>query len=129
MADVPRGTVIRALDSKWEVPIGSVPVACAVACTTISNGTLKLGGSNTIPSGSGKGNVVFNPVNGNTATLDLAGAVTRVVAHFEERAHKDNITITTDIARGLYVLTDPLALDPQELIDYLEHTLQHSIGA
>jgi len=43
--------------------------------------------------------------------LDLAGAVTRVVAHFEERAHKDNITITTDIARGLYVLTDPLALD------------------
>jgi signal transduction histidine kinase len=43
--------------------------------------------------------------------LDLAGAVTRVVAHFEERAHKDNISITTDIARGLYVLTDPLALD------------------
>ena len=43
--------------------------------------------------------------------LDLAGAVTRVVAHFEERAHKDNITITADIARGLYVLTDPLALD------------------
>jgi hypothetical protein len=24
---------------------------------------------------------------------------------------------------------DPLALDPQELIDYLEHTLQHSTGA
>lgn len=43
--------------------------------------------------------------------LDLAGAVTRVVAQFEERAHKDNITITADIARGLYVLTDPLALD------------------
>jgi signal transduction histidine kinase len=43
--------------------------------------------------------------------LDLSGAVTRVVAHFEERAHKDNIAITTDIARGLYVLTDPLALD------------------
>jgi signal transduction histidine kinase len=43
--------------------------------------------------------------------LDLAGAVTRVVAHFEERAHKDNIAITTDISRGLYVLTDPLALD------------------
>jgi signal transduction histidine kinase len=43
--------------------------------------------------------------------LDLAGAVTRVIAQFEERAHKDNITITTDIARGLYVLTDPLALD------------------
>jgi anti-sigma regulatory factor (Ser/Thr protein kinase) len=43
--------------------------------------------------------------------LDLSGAVTRVVAQFEERAHKDNITITADIARGLYVLTDPLALD------------------
>jgi len=43
--------------------------------------------------------------------LDLSGAVTRVVATFEERAHKDNISITTDIARGLYVLTDPLALD------------------
>jgi signal transduction histidine kinase len=43
--------------------------------------------------------------------LDLSGAVTRVVAQFEERAHKDNIAITTDIARGLYVLTDPLALD------------------
>lgn len=43
--------------------------------------------------------------------LDLSGAVTRVVAQFEDRAHKDNITITTDIARGLYVLTDPLALD------------------
>jgi signal transduction histidine kinase len=43
--------------------------------------------------------------------LDLSGAVTRVIAQFEERARKDNITITTDIARGLYVLTDPLALD------------------
>lgn len=43
--------------------------------------------------------------------LDLSGAVTRVVAQFEERARKDNITMTTDIARGLYVLTDPLALD------------------
>lgn len=43
--------------------------------------------------------------------LDLSGAVTRVVAGFEERAHKDNIAISTDIARGLYVLTDPLALD------------------
>ena len=43
--------------------------------------------------------------------LDLSGAVTRVIAQFEERAHKDNIAITTDIARGLYVLADPLALD------------------
>jgi len=43
--------------------------------------------------------------------LDLASAVQRVVAQFQERAHKDKITMSTDIARGLYVLTDPLALD------------------
>jgi signal transduction histidine kinase len=43
--------------------------------------------------------------------LDLGGAVARVVAQFEERARKDKITITTDVARGLYVLGDPLALD------------------
>lgn len=43
--------------------------------------------------------------------LDLSGAVTRVLAQFEDRARKDNITITIDIARGLYILTDPLALD------------------
>jgi signal transduction histidine kinase len=43
--------------------------------------------------------------------LDLAGAVTRVVAQFEERARKDSINISTDMARGLYVLADPLAMD------------------
>ena len=43
--------------------------------------------------------------------LELGGAVARVVAQFEERAAKDRITISADIARGLYVLTDPLALD------------------
>jgi signal transduction histidine kinase len=43
--------------------------------------------------------------------LDLAGAVTRVVAQFDERARKDNINISADMARGLYVLADPLAMD------------------
>jgi signal transduction histidine kinase len=43
--------------------------------------------------------------------LELGGAVARIVAQFEDRAVKDHITISTDIARGLYVLTDPLALD------------------
>src|SRR5205823_2332016 len=41
--------------------------------TTITNGTLKYGAATTIPSGSGKGNVAFNPTTGNTATLDIGG--------------------------------------------------------
>ncbi|MBV8807024.1 MAG: HAMP domain-containing histidine kinase [Sinobacteraceae bacterium] len=43
--------------------------------------------------------------------LELAGAVGRVVAHLEERATKEKITISADIARGMYVMADPLALD------------------
>jgi signal transduction histidine kinase len=43
--------------------------------------------------------------------IELAGAVGRVVAHLEERAAKEKIAISADIARGLYVLADPLALD------------------
>ena len=43
--------------------------------------------------------------------LELAGAITRVVAQFDERARKDHITISTDLPRGLYVLADPLAMD------------------
>jgi signal transduction histidine kinase len=43
--------------------------------------------------------------------LDLAGAVTRVVAQFDERARQDKINISADMARGLYVLADPLAMD------------------
>jgi signal transduction histidine kinase len=43
--------------------------------------------------------------------LELGGAVARVIAQFEERAARDHITLSTDIARGLYVLTDSLALD------------------
>jgi signal transduction histidine kinase len=43
--------------------------------------------------------------------IELAGAVARVVAQFEERARKDHITISAEAPRGLYVLADPLALD------------------
>jgi signal transduction histidine kinase len=43
--------------------------------------------------------------------VDLAGAVARVVAGFEERAGKDRIAVTTDIEHGLQVMADPLALD------------------
>lgn len=43
--------------------------------------------------------------------LELGSAVARVVAQFEERAEKDHITISTDIVRGLHVMSDPLALD------------------
>jgi signal transduction histidine kinase len=43
--------------------------------------------------------------------LDLGGAVGRVVSQLEERARKERITISADIARGTYVLADPLALD------------------
>jgi len=43
--------------------------------------------------------------------IELGGAVGRVVSHMDERAAKDKITISADIARGMYVLADPLALD------------------
>ena len=43
--------------------------------------------------------------------LALATAVARVVLPLEERARQERITITTDIAGDLYVVTDPLALD------------------
>lgn len=41
--------------------------------TTISNGTLKLGNASSIPSGSGKGDVVINGGASTAGTLDLAG--------------------------------------------------------
>jgi len=41
----------------------------------------------------------------------LGSVVTRVVAHFQERAQKDHISIETQIAEGLQVLADPLAVD------------------
>jgi signal transduction histidine kinase len=43
--------------------------------------------------------------------IDLSGAVGRVIAHLDERATKEKINITADIARGMYVMADPLALD------------------
>ena len=43
--------------------------------------------------------------------IELGAAVGRVVAHLEERAAKEKISITTEIARGLCVMADPLALD------------------
>ena len=43
--------------------------------------------------------------------IELSGAVNRVISHLEERAHEEKITISADIARGLQVMADPLALD------------------
>ncbi len=43
--------------------------------------------------------------------LELRGAVARVVAHLEERARAEHVEIRCDIAPGLYVVSDPLALD------------------
>lgn len=43
--------------------------------------------------------------------IELAGAVSRVVGQFEERARNDRVAITTDIPRDLEVLADPLAMD------------------
>lgn len=43
--------------------------------------------------------------------VELAGAVARVLGALEERARGQRIALTSDVAPGLYVLTDPLALD------------------
>jgi signal transduction histidine kinase len=43
--------------------------------------------------------------------LELAAAVARVVAQLEERARQERVSISSDIAGGLYVATDALALD------------------
>lgn len=43
--------------------------------------------------------------------IELAGAVGRVVSNLTERATQERINISSDIARGLYVMADPLALD------------------
>jgi signal transduction histidine kinase len=43
--------------------------------------------------------------------IELGGAVARIVSNLSERAGKEKITIVADIARGMYVLADPLALD------------------
>jgi signal transduction histidine kinase len=41
----------------------------------------------------------------------LASAVSRVVGHFQERAHRDRIQIEAQIPADLQVLADPLAVD------------------
>lgn len=43
--------------------------------------------------------------------IDLASAVSRVVSQFEERARKAGIKIAADVAPGLEVLADPMAVD------------------
>jgi signal transduction histidine kinase len=43
--------------------------------------------------------------------LQLGAAVARVTAALEERARQEGIAISSDIAPGLYVASDPLALD------------------
>jgi len=43
--------------------------------------------------------------------LQLAGAVARVSAQLEERARQEHISISSDIAPTLIVVSDPLALD------------------
>jgi signal transduction histidine kinase len=43
--------------------------------------------------------------------LELGGVVAHVVAVLEERARQERIAISSDVAPGLYVLADPLALD------------------
>jgi len=43
--------------------------------------------------------------------VQLAGAVGHVVSHLDERANKEKITISADIAHDMYVMADPLALD------------------
>jgi signal transduction histidine kinase len=43
--------------------------------------------------------------------IDLSTAVNRVVGQVDERARKERIAFTTDVARGLTVLADPLAVD------------------
>jgi signal transduction histidine kinase len=43
--------------------------------------------------------------------LELAGAVARVVTQLEERARQERVRISSDIAAGLHVASDPLALD------------------
>ncbi|TLY50627.1 MAG: HAMP domain-containing histidine kinase, partial [Gammaproteobacteria bacterium] len=43
--------------------------------------------------------------------LELGAAVARVVAHLEERARQERVRVSCDIEPGLYVVSDPLALD------------------
>ena len=61
--------------------------------------------------------------------LELRGSVARVVAQLEERAQKENVAITTTIEPGMFVASDPLALD-LVVRNVLENALAavHSVG-
>jgi signal transduction histidine kinase len=56
--------------------------------------------------------------------LELGGAVARVVTQLEGRARQEHIGITSDIASGLYVASDPLALDV-----VLRNVLENALAA
>jgi signal transduction histidine kinase len=56
--------------------------------------------------------------------VDLAGAVARVIAGFEERAAKDRVTVGAEIERGLQVMADPLAIDV-----VLRNVLENALAA
>ena len=56
--------------------------------------------------------------------VELGGAVARVIAGFEERAARDRITVSADIARGLQVMADPMALDV-----ILRNVLENALAA
>ena len=56
--------------------------------------------------------------------LELGGAVARVVTQLEGRARQEHIGITSDIAGGLYVASDPLALDV-----VLRNVLENALAA
>jgi signal transduction histidine kinase len=43
--------------------------------------------------------------------IELRGAVGRVISHLDVRALKEKISISSDIAREMYVMADPLAMD------------------
>jgi signal transduction histidine kinase len=60
--------------------------------------------------------------------LELRSAVTRVVTQLEERARGSSITIANSIEAGLYVLSDPLALDVV-VRNVLENALAAVAGA
>jgi signal transduction histidine kinase len=56
--------------------------------------------------------------------VELAGAVARVLGALEERARSQRITLTSDVASGLHVLADPLALDV-----VLRNVLENALAA
>jgi len=43
--------------------------------------------------------------------IELSDAVDRVISHLDVRAFKEKITISSDIAREMFVMADPLSLD------------------